>query len=90
MLLFLAFDTTYKTEVKLIFPRHVKAGGREAWSYYSSMQFDIQRWIEVSSECDVPAALTPPHHPRAGVTRISWQEGQEGHSACLETSNERR
>jgi hypothetical protein len=28
--------------------------------YYSYTHFDIQHWIEVSAECDVPAALTPP------------------------------
>ena len=42
----------------MIFTRHMKALG--AWSYYNSMQFDIQHWIQVSVECDVPAALTPP------------------------------
>ena len=30
-----------------------------AWSYYSSMQFDIQHWIEVSAECEFPVELTP-------------------------------
>jgi len=35
-----------------------------AWSYYSSMQFDIRHWIEVSAECEVPVELTPsPLHP---------------------------
>jgi len=43
--------------VKINFPRHFKAW--RAWSYYSSMQFDIQHWIEVSAECEVPVELTP-------------------------------
>jgi len=45
--------------VNLIFARHMKARG--AWSYYSSIQFDIQHWIEVSAEYDVPASLTTSH-----------------------------
>jgi len=34
-----------------------------AASYYSFRQFDIQHWIQVSVECDVPTELTPspPH-----------------------------
>ena len=42
-----------------------------AWSYYISMQFDIQHWIEVSAECEIPAALTPPSlHPETDFTQI--------------------
>jgi len=39
-----------------------------AWSYYSSIQFDIQHWIEVSAECEIPVELTPsPLHPVADL-----------------------
>jgi len=59
-------STLHKTEVKINFARHCKAWG--AWSYYSSMQFDIQHWIEVSAECEVPVELThSPLHPGADL-----------------------
>jgi hypothetical protein len=67
--LFRAFDTTQETKVQLIFERHVKAW--LAWSYYSSIQFDILHWIEVSVECDFSAAQNPPQQPGAEVIRIS-------------------
>jgi len=60
--LFLAFETIYKAEVKLIFARHVKALG-----YYSSMQFDLQHLIAVSAECEV--------HPGGRGSCICWQTG---------------
>jgi len=31
------------------------------------MQFDIQHWIEVSDDCDVPAALNPSLPPWSRV-----------------------
>jgi hypothetical protein len=67
--LFRAFDTTQGTEVQLIFERHVKAWA--AWSYYSSMKFDIQHWIDVSVQCDFQAGQNPPQQPGAEVTLIS-------------------
>jgi hypothetical protein len=54
--LLLAFEITYRAEEKINFACHLKAW--RAWIYYISMQFDIQYGIEVSVECDVPAALT--------------------------------
>ena len=54
--------------------------------YYRYVYFDIQHWIEISVECDVPAALTTSPHP---VTYICWQGGSEGLSICLKTLEER-
>ena len=56
-------------------------------NYYSYAHFDIQHWIEVSAKCDLPAALTPPHHP---AIYICWQGGSEDHIICLETLEERK
>ena len=60
--MFLAFEITYKAEEKINFAPHLKAW--RAWIYYISMQFDIQHRIEVSVECDIPAALTSSTLPK--------------------------
>jgi len=42
-----------------------------AASYYSFRQFDIQHWIQVSVECDVPTELTPsPRHWNSSYTYL--------------------
>jgi len=53
--LFLLFQTTYKSEVKMTFAVHVKAWRAEI--YCRSTHFYIQHWIAVSAEFDGPAAL---------------------------------
>jgi len=77
--LFLAFDTTHKTEVKIIFARHVNAWEHGVITFPCNLIFP--HWIEV--KCSVW------HSGRvAGDTRIYWQGGWEGRSAYLETLEE--
>ena len=50
----------------MLFACHMKSRG--AYICYSSAHFDIQHWIAVSAESDVPAVLTPHRQPAAEVT----------------------
>jgi len=84
--LFLAFEITYKAEVKYNCACHVKAWAAQIC--YISMHSDIQHWIEVSAECDVPAAVIPPLQPAAELIRKLWEGGWENYSACLDTLEE--
>ena len=53
----------------MTFARHVKEWGGGI-HLLQLRHFDIQHWVDISGECEVTAALNPPHYAGAGVTYI--------------------
>jgi hypothetical protein len=86
--MFLAFEITNKTEKEMNFARCVKAGSTNLLQFHAFWYSVLDRdkcWVWRAGRVNLS-----PLHPGPGVTWICFQGGSEGHSACLETLEERQ